>query len=144
MAENFLPKIFQNKFIHSVYVLTGNISAHYDWACDYIEKIQLFTHELDLLARLTRDIADYYMKKSSTEMTKNPQHTLTYLYWTRQLLLSANVVDDFVTSRYIIQCVDERIMKLERKLNSQIACEEEKFSIACTEVSVDVSDSDKD
>lgn len=133
LAKHFIPQIFHEKLLQSIYVLTIDIMDHYEWAYDYMDKVQLFSHELDLFARLTRDIADYYMKKSSELITMNPLKSLTYLHWTRHLLINANVIDDFVTSRNTLRCVDKEIMRLEKNLNSQIKyTEDEKFGIVCT------------
>ena len=146
LAEDFIPKIFDNKFVHFIYIFTINILNHYEWACTYIDKMLLFTHELDLLARLTRDIAHYYMEKSSEHMPKNPRLALTYLGWTQQLLKNANVIDDFETSRYNLRCVHQQVMKLEQVVKDQIEYEDhkEELAIVCTEVSVDFEDSRED
>ncbi len=135
LGEKFIPEIYHNKFVHSIFILTFDIQNHYEWASDYIEKIQIFTHELDLLARLARDIAVYYEKKSSNDITNNPRHSLTYLYWTKRLFTNANIVDDYVTSNRHLQRTNKRIIELEENLISKHDNEErEKSGITCTEL----------
>ena len=137
LGQQLVPEICHNEFIHSIYILAFNLYDHYEWACDYIEKIRMFTHELDLLARLTRDIADYYEKKSSEEIANHPRHILTYLYWTKRLLSNANIVDDYVTSRSYLQRINRRIAHLEEYLKSNCKDEEEeeeKSGVVCTEI----------
>lgn len=135
LSEKFVSDISHNKFIHSIFILTFDILNHYEWACDNIEKIQIFTHELDLLARLARDIAVYYETKSSDEIMSNPRHSLTYLYWSERLFTNANIVDNYVTSNRHLQRINKRIDELEKHLNNKHDNEEEeKSGITCTEL----------
>lgn len=135
LGEQSVSEIYNNECVHSIFILTFNMLDDYEWACNYIEKIHIFTHELDLLARLARDIAVYYEKKSCGQITNNPQHSLTYLYWTKRLLANANVVDKFVTSNKHLQYINKQIIELETHLNSKCEYDEkDKNSVTCTEV----------
>jgi len=135
LGKEFVSKIYYNKSVHAIYILTSNILKRYEWACNYIDKINLFTHELDLLARLTRDIAAYYEKKSNDKTIKNPRHTLTYLHWSKRLLNNANFVDEDAVPRKRLQRIEKRNIELEACLNSKREYEEEeKDAVNCNEV----------
>ena len=45
----------------SIYVYCHNTQYQADWICDYIGYIQIFTHDGDLLARMLRDIGNYFV-----------------------------------------------------------------------------------
>ncbi|CAF1183832.1 unnamed protein product [Didymodactylos carnosus] len=63
LGRLIIPKLVkQFPHILSYYIFCGNISLHLDWAMDYIDCLQMFDHEDNLLARLTKDIAIDFRK----------------------------------------------------------------------------------
>jgi hypothetical protein len=135
LGEKFVSENHHTNLVHSIFILVFNVPECNEWAYDYTEKIQVFTHELDLLARLARDIARYYEEKSSNDIKINPQNSLTYLYWSKRLFTNANMVDNDITSNRHLKRVDEQIDALEKYLNSKQDDEEdEKCSITCAEL----------
>ncbi len=80
--------------VYAIYVLCTVIEANIEWAVDHIGHIQLFDFDTDLFIRLTRDIADYCMKKG-VELLKDddPKQALEYFSNARKLSLRANTID---------------------------------------------------
>jgi hypothetical protein len=60
----------------SIYFLCCNIEKHLQWAVDYCEYIQMFTFDADLLARMVRDIAEYYLTRSKRLLGEDPPNNL--------------------------------------------------------------------
>ncbi|CAF1473520.1 unnamed protein product [Rotaria magnacalcarata] len=67
-----------------IYVFCQNIEYQLDWALEYRDYIQIFNFEADLLARMMRDIGDYFLTESKRLLNKSPpnnpaaQHRLTW------------------------------------------------------------------
>lgn len=62
------PRIFTDLITDepypSIYVFCHNIANNMGWAMDYIGYIQMFNFDSELLERLTRDIAEYFIERS--------------------------------------------------------------------------------
>ncbi|CAF1467436.1 unnamed protein product, partial [Adineta steineri] len=57
-----------------------------DWCMDYLDYVQMFTHEADLLQRMTHDIADYFFERGRRILKDNePQEALKHLHWAKRL-----------------------------------------------------------
>lgn len=67
--ELFIDPITGDSY-HSIYVFCGNIEYHYDWLCEYGKYVLTFTHEADLLARMTRDVGNYCVEQAERHLTK--------------------------------------------------------------------------
>ena len=83
LGEQAVPKIvekFQHTFTDpetdepytSIYVYCHSIGLQIDWALEYRDYIQIFDHEADLLARMIRDIADYFVMISKRMLDEDP------------------------------------------------------------------------
>ncbi|CAF3282066.1 unnamed protein product [Rotaria socialis] len=71
-----------------IYVFCLNIKYNCEWALDYCDYIQMFNFEAELLARMIRDIGDYFLRESKRLLTESPPnnpaayHRLT---WAKEL-----------------------------------------------------------
>ena len=92
LGRYLVPRIIDYKCVSIIYIFTCNIATQVHWAIQYVDKINIFDHELDLLVRLTRDLAEYYMRKALTSMKKS-QQSLPYLRCAKTLFEKANIVD---------------------------------------------------
>ena len=72
----------------SVYVFCGNMEYHMNWIMNDLEYIQGFTFDADLLERLTRDIAEYFIERSKRLREGNHlKSALQRLHWAETLWL---------------------------------------------------------
>jgi len=135
LLQNILPDILDNKSIYSIYVLFDFMSPLEELVNSFIivSRVLVFRHELDLLTRLTRDIAAYYEDKSSSDI--NSQEKLSYLRWARKLSMNAIATsnDKQYTSNKTLRHLESRIEKLEDYL---VGCqpEEERLGMECAEI----------
>ncbi|CAF1388046.1 unnamed protein product [Adineta steineri] len=97
MGRSAVPKIIEghrnvftdritNESYSSVYVFCHSIENQMDWCMDYLDYVQMFTHEADLLQRMTHDIADYFFERGRRIRRDNePQEALKHLHWAKRL-----------------------------------------------------------
>ena len=72
----------------SIYVFCKDIAMNYDWAIQDKDYIQIFTHEADLLARMTRDMADYYFTQGERlRATEHLEDAFRFYHWSKKLFL---------------------------------------------------------
>ena len=70
----------------SIYVFCHNIELNIDWALDYRAYIQTFNFDADVLSRMVRDIADYFLIESKHLLDEEPPnnaaayHRLSWAY----------------------------------------------------------------
>ena len=70
----------------SVYVFCLHIEYNREWAEDYLDYIQMFDTESELLERMIRDIAGYFIKRSERVLQDGESKSaLQYLYWAKRL-----------------------------------------------------------
>jgi len=82
------PDAFKDSITHqAIYVLCHNIKLNMPWAMEYIEYILMFDFDSELLERLVREIALYYLNRAERMMTEpNRQvETLQRLNWAQRL-----------------------------------------------------------
>jgi len=85
------PDAFNDPITHepcpSIYVFCHNIKLNMPWAMEFIEYIQMFNFDSELLERLVRDIATYFLSRARRMMTEpNLQvETLQRLHWAKRL-----------------------------------------------------------
>lgn len=74
------------KAYESVYVFCLHIEYQLDWAADYLEYVQMFNTESELLERMIRDIANYFIERSE-RLLRDEEHesALQYLHWAKRL-----------------------------------------------------------
>lgn len=105
IARDLLPHIFTahkdalREGSLSIYVLVfkWNSSGNYmDWLRDHVENILVFNHEFDLLYRLGRDIARYFVDIGRLFLEQgtipNNHRALTYFEWATFLLRRAEKI----------------------------------------------------
>jgi hypothetical protein len=116
LGPEIIPYIIDNKHVYSTYILLDCLLPVELWVGEYFDVIQImsFDHELDLLTRLTRDIAAYYEDKSLNDI--DPKEKISYLRWARKLYVNANANSTQFISRRIVQQVEGRIEELEHIL----------------------------
>jgi hypothetical protein len=66
---------------NSIYIFCGNTEFHYDWLIKFQEYLQPFNHEADLLARMTRDVADYFVEQGERHL----QNALRRYQWSKKV-----------------------------------------------------------
>ncbi|CAF1164290.1 unnamed protein product [Adineta ricciae] len=75
LGKHIIPRLIENhthlfkdpitkKPYSSMYIFCGNTAHHMDWLMDYVEHLQTFNHEKDLLTRLIRDVAMNFIEQS--------------------------------------------------------------------------------
>ncbi|CAF1029183.1 unnamed protein product [Adineta steineri] len=73
---------------NSIYIFCSVIANHTQWARAYRNYVQIFDFEADLLSRMVRDIADYFLGEGKQLLDEDPpnypaaQHRLT---WSHEL-----------------------------------------------------------
>lgn len=70
----------------SVYVFCHNIEFQMEWGMDYYEYLQMFNFDSELLERMTRDIAEYFIGRAIRIREDNDlKGALQRLYWAKRL-----------------------------------------------------------
>ena len=97
MGRDAVPKIIEryrnvftdpitNKPFRSVYVFCHDIALHLEWGMDYLEYIQMFNFDSELLERMTRDIAEYFIERCEQIRKSNDlKEALRRLHWAKRL-----------------------------------------------------------
>ncbi|UJR24548.1 hypothetical protein I4U23_005923 [Adineta vaga] len=133
LGRRLVPQIFDNRHIYAIYVFTCNLLTQIDWALNYIDKILMFDHELDLLSRLTKDIASYYVQKAFASIEDSRQ-SLNYLSWSKKLLNKTNFLDKRNYSTERLKQIETLINQIEMYGDdTPMDFDGTKFSIDCTE-----------
>jgi hypothetical protein len=92
MGEHVVPMLIQNHvqlFVDpitntpycSIYIFCGNIEYHSRWISDIYEYVQAFDHEADLLARMTRDVAEYFVQQGERQL----EVALRHYQWSKKV-----------------------------------------------------------
>jgi hypothetical protein len=80
--------------VHDFYIYTHNIALHLEWADDYGKIVKMFSFHTNLLVRLTREIANYFIKRGQMFLTVDaPQDALICFNHARDLEIRANLRD---------------------------------------------------
>ena len=123
LGRILIPQIFDNMYVHSIYILTINIEEKVSWAMDYYDKILIFNHDSDLFSRLTRDIASYYLQKYLIDY-RSSRLNLFFLKWARNLYKIADENDKRAVPYFELKTTEEHLKKLELSLKNKSDCEE--------------------
>lgn len=110
IGKEIVPQIYDLPQIQGIYIFCGNISAHVEWASEYIDNITaMLEHQDNLLTRLSRDIADYLQAKGDEYKQKNSYIAARNCYsWALKLLLRSKELGDNGAIKYI-QIVKEKV-----------------------------------
>lgn len=77
--------------VHNFYILPHNIGLHMDWADEYQQFVKFFDHPTDLLLRLLRDIASYFIERGEMFLEVNaPEPALKCFICARNMEIYAN------------------------------------------------------
>jgi hypothetical protein len=112
--ELFVDPITQNPY-HSIYIFCGNIGYHYNWLYDVIDYAQAFTHEADLLARMTRDVADYCVEQGERHL----RNALLRYQWSKKVFEQYKKLGENCTKE--MRNVEQRTAEIESILTPQIS-----------------------
>jgi hypothetical protein len=95
LGREIVPRITSKYYhINSFYIFCFKIINHIDWASDYADRLQMFDHQIDLLVRLMRDIANYFIQQGQPYLKLDePSTALTYFKHAWNLETQANVRD---------------------------------------------------
>lgn len=90
----------QCAYVHDFYVYTHSIILHIDWAEQYGKMVKMFNFHTNLLVRLTREIADYFIQQGKSFLQVDaPQNALICSNHARNLEIGANVRDKMEPNR---------------------------------------------
>ncbi|CAF4037670.1 unnamed protein product [Rotaria magnacalcarata] len=71
-----------------IYIFCHNIANQVEWALDYRDYVQMFDFDADLLARVLRDIGNYYFTEGRRLLGESPPNNVAAyhrLHWARIL-----------------------------------------------------------
>jgi len=103
---------------NSIYIFSDDIKYEMDWALEYMEYIQMFDHEADLLVRMIRDIASYYVMIGKRLLNEDPpNNTAAYhrLSWAYELyqryrkMESVSLKKEFDELNQLLEDVEEEL-----------------------------------
>jgi dihydrofolate reductase len=94
VGRYLVPEIVhQYPYVHDFYLYTHNIVLHLEWGEKYGKMLKMFNFHTNLLVRLTRDIADYFIKRGQMFLNVNvndSQKALEYFKHAQNLEIAAN------------------------------------------------------
>ena len=97
LGRDAVPKIIEqyrpvftdpitSKGYPSIYVFCHNIAWQMEWAEDYLEYLQMFNFDSELLERMTRDIAEYFIERGARlRQEENFWGARQRLHWAKKL-----------------------------------------------------------
>jgi hypothetical protein len=102
----------------SIYVYCHNIEYQINWALDYREYIQIFNHDADLLVRMIRDIANYFVMIGKRLLDEDPPnnaaayHRLSWaheLYQRYSKMENVSLQQEFNELNQLLEDVEEEL-----------------------------------
>jgi hypothetical protein len=119
-----------NKYssLKTIYVFCGYYQAHVGWANDCLDNdiyCIMLNHQTDLLVRLLRDVAEYFIGEGDGELNRDETlaySAISYFKWAELLLERAN---NFATARidnrlqYVVGRIEFAEGKIEQQENFQ-------------------------
>lgn len=97
LGQSIIPKVIEqyrhvftdritDKAYSSIYIFCHNIELHMHWVMDYVDYVQMFNFDSEVLERMTRDIADYFVERGKRLRQDNDlEGALQRLYWAKRL-----------------------------------------------------------
>jgi len=134
LGEYIIPRIFTDhqeifkdkneKFYEdSIYIFCADMKKHTQWAYDYLDFncIKMENDDQTILARLTRDIAKYFVSEGQQLFSNNNNisslnHAKQYHVWARELYLKADAIKKMPSTSDLIKNVDQSIANIEEKI----------------------------
>ncbi|CAF0855761.1 unnamed protein product [Rotaria sordida] len=117
--ETFTDPVTDEPYM-SIYVFCHEISFHIDWALDYRDYIQIFNFDADLLSRMTRDMAEYFLTESKRLLEESPPNSSAAyhrLSWTHKLYDRYGKMEN-VSMRRELDEVNQLLEEVEEELKS--------------------------
>ena len=113
------------KRVHAIYLLAPVMTDALDIIMDYIDyNILAFDVELDLLARLVRDIARFYIEQGQQQLSNDfPNEAVEQLRYARRLLYRADLIDRIET-KGLIEVIDQQLEIAQEGIRLPVECEE--------------------
>ncbi|CAF1481641.1 unnamed protein product [Didymodactylos carnosus] len=117
------PDVFTNRItqspFNSIYVFCLDMPFHTEWAINYVDYIQMFDFDADLLTCLTHDIANYFVSEGQyLDQNALPQDALVRFGWAKKLLMRYNDMLNRQTSRELDD-LEQLIARAEEMKRSQ-------------------------
>jgi len=107
----------------SIYIFCADMVKHGQWAIDYLELdcIKMENDDQTVLARLTRDIAKYFLSEGKEYLQNSNdlvslKKSLKYLTWSKELYRKAQLVVETHSSTAYIKDIDQLIIDAEFKI----------------------------
>ncbi|CAF0724554.1 unnamed protein product [Rotaria sp. Silwood1] len=129
LGEHIVPSIIANfrevftdpignEPYSTIYIFCGNIAYHKNWAIPYVEYILMFDHEVELLTRMTCDMAKFYFTKAGRLNAHGDlENALRFYGWSKRLYLQNEKIGGSCRSR--INEIDEMTAIVEQALRSR-------------------------
>jgi hypothetical protein len=133
LGEHIVPRIltdhqeiFKDKngklYEDSIYIFCADTKKHSEWAYDYLDLncIKIENDDKLILARLTRDIAQYFVSQGEQLFQNNNISSFNdakqYYTWARQLYLQADSVKKMPSTSDLISNIDQSINEIEKRV----------------------------
>jgi len=100
---------------NSIYIFCGNTGFHYEWLIDFREYLQVFDHEADLLTRMTRDVADYFVEHAERDL----KNALRHYQWSKKVFDRYSKMGQICVAQ--MKEVEKRTADIESILSPQIS-----------------------
>lgn len=117
MGKDIAPEIMKNyPSLKTIYVFCGYYKAHLEWVDDCLDQgisCLMYDFHTDLLVRLLRDVAEYFISQGDNELSRNQQlaySAIWYFNWAKLLLERANNFD--------MKKIFVRLKEVERRIES--------------------------
>lgn len=135
LGEHIVPQIltehqdiFKDKngkiYEDSIYIFCADMIKHGQWAIDYLELdcIKMENDDQAILARLTRDIAKYFLSEGKQFIENNDllslEKAMQYFTWSKELYHKAQLVVKTHSSTIILKDLDQIILNTQIKINN--------------------------
>ncbi|CAF1106026.1 unnamed protein product [Rotaria sp. Silwood1] len=113
--EQLFKDPITNNSYYSIYIFCGNTEYHLDWLYEVRGYVQVFNHEADLLARMTRDVADYFVEQGRHCL----QNALLRYKWSKKLFTQYSKMGEIC--RQNMQDVEKMMADIEKILQPHIS-----------------------
>jgi len=104
----------------SIYVFCHNIEYQMHWALEHSEYIQIFNHDADLLVRMIRDMADYFLMIGRRLLAEDPPNNAAAyhrLSWAHELYQRYSKMEHVSLNREFDE-VNQLLESVEEELKS--------------------------
>jgi hypothetical protein len=152
LGQSAVPKIIEqyrhiftdpitNDPYASVYVFCHGIELHMGWGMEYLGYVQMFNFDSELLERLTRDIAEYFIERGSRLRQDNDlKGARKRLHWAKKLwhqydkMQQQIVIDDPQAVRLSQRMIEINtlIIDVEIALRNELGNDDDKVAESCS------------